>query len=387
MAAACAYNPAMKLHWDIFCSVVDNYGDIGICWRLARELTEEQGQDVRLWVDDLQSFHHIWPEIDPARETQLCRKVEVRRWHQGMPTVRPAEVVVEAFACRVPEPFLIAMADRNPKPVWINLEYFSAEDWVPGCHGLASPHPKLPLTQYFYIPGLGEGTGGVPGGKLELAELDGFRRDDEAVGAFIDRFSARGENALRISLFAYENPAISSLMAALADADQAIDLMVPYGRISAQVAAYFKAGDYKPGGGFRAGSLRVHAMPFLSQSDYDRLLWVSDINFVRGEDSFVRAQHAARPLVWQAYVQDDDVHWSKIDAFFDKYAQGMPAAAAAVLKEAWRAWNAGESGVEVWRNWLTQLPAYRAHAEVWQKHLRTRPGLIDQLVKFVVNKL
>ncbi|WP_187492385.1 elongation factor P maturation arginine rhamnosyltransferase EarP, partial [Pantoea agglomerans] len=26
----------MKVTWDIFCTVVDNYGDIGVTWRLAR---------------------------------------------------------------------------------------------------------------------------------------------------------------------------------------------------------------------------------------------------------------------------------------------------------------------------------------------------------------
>ena len=26
------------LLWDIFCQVIDNHGDVGVCWRLAREL-------------------------------------------------------------------------------------------------------------------------------------------------------------------------------------------------------------------------------------------------------------------------------------------------------------------------------------------------------------
>ena len=46
----------MRLAWDIFCTVIDNYGDIGICWRLARQLRVDDGQRVRLWVDDLTSF-------------------------------------------------------------------------------------------------------------------------------------------------------------------------------------------------------------------------------------------------------------------------------------------------------------------------------------------
>ena len=26
------------MHWDMFCRVIDNYGDIGVCWRLAADL-------------------------------------------------------------------------------------------------------------------------------------------------------------------------------------------------------------------------------------------------------------------------------------------------------------------------------------------------------------
>ncbi|MBY0444112.1 MAG: elongation factor P maturation arginine rhamnosyltransferase EarP, partial [Burkholderiales bacterium] len=39
------------VRWDIFCRVIDNYGDIGVCWRLARQLSFEHGFAVRLMVD------------------------------------------------------------------------------------------------------------------------------------------------------------------------------------------------------------------------------------------------------------------------------------------------------------------------------------------------
>ncbi|MEO7887531.1 MAG: elongation factor P maturation arginine rhamnosyltransferase EarP, partial [Polaromonas sp.] len=40
-----------SLQWDIFCKVIDNFGDIGVCWRLAADLAS-RGHKVRLWVDD-----------------------------------------------------------------------------------------------------------------------------------------------------------------------------------------------------------------------------------------------------------------------------------------------------------------------------------------------
>ena len=41
----------MSRSWDVFCRVVDNYGDAAVCWRLARQLADEHGARVRLWID------------------------------------------------------------------------------------------------------------------------------------------------------------------------------------------------------------------------------------------------------------------------------------------------------------------------------------------------
>ena len=116
--------------WDIFCNVVDNFGDIGVSWRLARQLAAERGLRVRLWVDDLASFSRICPDIATGVESQRSQGVEVRWWREPFPLVDPADVVVEAFACNPPASYVAAMAAKQPKPVWINLEFLSAENWV-----------------------------------------------------------------------------------------------------------------------------------------------------------------------------------------------------------------------------------------------------------------
>ena len=146
--------PSSRLQsdWDIFCNVVDNYGDIGVCWRLARQLAAEHGFRVRLWVDELAAFRHICPEIDPCSPRQTVGGVEIRRWEADYQPIEPGDVVLETFACRLPERFVEAMAARKTSPVWINLDYLSAETWVSGCHGLPSPHPQFPLTKYFFFP-------------------------------------------------------------------------------------------------------------------------------------------------------------------------------------------------------------------------------------------
>jgi uncharacterized repeat protein (TIGR03837 family) len=397
------------LNWDIFCTVIDNYGDIGICWRVARQLVREHGQQVRLWVDDLESFRRICPEVDPEQDIQTLANVEIRRWSQDMPAVQPADVVVEAFACRVPESFLLAMAARTPKPVWINLEYFSAEAWVAESHGLGSPHPRLPLTQYFFIPGIGPGTGGLLGSRVELQALAAFQSDAAARQAFWDEMlppplqgaehapriphlapsplQRGGEGTLTISLFAYDNPAIPGLIEALRHAGQPVRLLASEGKSLGQVVAGLGLAGLQAGESHSQGSLTVQVLPFVEQGRYDQLLWACDINFVRGEDSFIRAQHAGRPLVWQAYVQEDGAQWPKLEAFLTHYVMGLSPNAETALREAWRVWNAGENRPEIWREWLTHLPEYQKHARAWAGKLQTWPNLVEELARFAVGKV
>lgn len=378
---------AMKLDWDVFCTVVDNFGDIGICWRVARQLAGEQGQLVRLFVDDLETFHQICPAIDASLDAQVVDGVEIRRWTRDLSETRPARVVVEAFACRVPERYLMAMAGRTPKPVWINLEYFSAEAWVRENHGLRSPHPRLPLTQYFFIPGMGPGTGGLLGSPAELQALAAFQADAEATQAFWKEHGAAGSQTPRLSLFAYGNPAIPGLIEALRQAGQPHQLLASEGKSLAQVAAGLGVAGLKAGDRCIQGSLSVSVLPFMPQERYDRLLWACDVNFVRGEDSFIRAQHAGRPLVWQAYVQEDGAQWPKLEAFLGQYAQGLSQPAENALREAWRVWNGGEDRPQAWADWLAHLPEYRNQARAWAGKLLAWPNLVENLVKFAVSKV
>ena len=193
---------AMQLHWDIFCRVIDNHGDIGVCWRLARQLASEQGKAVRLWVDDLGSLKPMSPVVDVQSDRQICEGVEIRRWTKNIAFDLPGEVVIEAFACELPINYLQAMAEMVPKPCWINLEYLTAESWVDGYHGLASPHPFLPLVKYFYFPGFtvasgGRGRGGGTSGTDRLSNDQLARTTERASQARSASASAEQAPTLR----------------------------------------------------------------------------------------------------------------------------------------------------------------------------------------------
>ncbi len=382
-----ASNQQAALHWDIFCSVVDNFGDIGICWRLARQLAAEHGQRIRLWVDDLASFRRIAPEIDPAAERQRCGGVEVRRWSVPFPPPAPEEVgdvVIEALACTLPESYVAAMAVRPSAPLWLNLEYLSAESWVSGCHGLASPHPRLPLTKFFFFPGFVPDTGGLLRERELLSQRRAFQGDAAALAAFWASLEllppAAGE--LRLSLFGYGCAGLAPLVASWQAADRPVTVLVPEGALADQAAALFGRAAARPGDDFVRGALRLRVLPFLEQDRYDRLLWACDLNFVRGEDSFVRAQWAGRPLVWQIYRQEEGAHWPKLDAFLDLYCAGLPAPAADALRALWFAWNREQGMAEAWPEFLAARAALARHAQGWAERMAATGDLAGNLMLF-----
>ena len=339
---------------DIFCVVVDNYGDAGVCWRLARQLAVEYGWRVRLWIDDPAPLRRLAPDHEAG-------PVKVRPWPGTWIPVECAEVVIEAFGCELPAAYVETMAGSPRAPVWLNLEYLSAESWVAGCHGLPSPHPRLPLVKHFFFPGFGPGTGGL------LRESDyEEKRARFDVGGFRTEFALppKAQHELTISLFSYpDNPALPGLLASWAASPTPIRVLLP--------------GSSEPAR--TTGSLSLHPLPFLPQPRYDEVLWACDLNFVRGEDSFVRAQWAAKPFVWQIYPQAEGAHMAKLDAFLALHPAGDQ------LGPFWHAWNGDGEGD--WPAFAAALPGLAVPIRQWAETLSTRRDLAAELVHFCLERL
>jgi uncharacterized repeat protein (TIGR03837 family) len=377
--------------WDIFCRVVDNYGDVGVAWRLARCLAREHGKRVRLVLDDLTVLARLRPEADPGLDDQRLDGVEVRRWDErvaGAAEIAPAEVadvVVETFGCDAPEPYVRAMAARTPYPRWINLEYLSAEEWVEGSHALPSPHPRYaPLTRHFFFPGFTARTGGLLRERDLLDRRDAFQADREAQAAFWRGLTGTlpPDTALKASLFGYAGAPYGALLEAMTHHAGPVWVVAPEGVASAAVAAWLHGRER----GERS-AVNAFTVPFLDQDRYDELLWACDLNFARGEDSFVRAQWAARPFVWHIYPTDDGAHWVKLGAFLARYTAGMDRAHATRLTALWESWNRGDSVARAWPAFAAALPRLAPHAEEWAARLATRADLATQLADFADNVL
>jgi uncharacterized repeat protein (TIGR03837 family) len=294
-----------------------------------------------------------------------------------------ADVVIEAFACELPTSYVAAMAQRSAAPVWINLEYLSAEAWVDDCHLLTSPHPTWPLTKHFFFPGFTAKTGGL----LRERDLPSARTafDAKAEAEFWRSLGIdpRIDAELHISLFCYDNPALPELLQCWTDGPESIRVLASPGAATDQTARWFEE-ELLPGMSLQRNALTVHALPFLPQASYDRLLWACDVNFVRGEDSFVRAQWAQRPFVWQIYPQAENAHLAKLDAFLDRYLN--ESADADVIRRCWHGWHGSGNMAAAWREFAAKRDSIQQHGKVWAGQLDRATDLANNLVWFVQGK-
>jgi uncharacterized repeat protein (TIGR03837 family) len=142
---------AARPDWDVFCRVIDNFGDIGVCWRLARQLAGERRCACACGSMTSTAFGCCARNWTQGCRSRFCRGSRFTAGRPVSPLSSPRGLSGN-FACRIPETFVEHMAHLSPRPVWINLDYLSAEEWVSGCHLLPSPHPRLPLIKYFFFP-------------------------------------------------------------------------------------------------------------------------------------------------------------------------------------------------------------------------------------------
>ncbi|MFZ6657646.1 elongation factor P maturation arginine rhamnosyltransferase EarP [Undibacterium sp. TJN19] len=370
----------------LFCKVVDNYGDIGICWRLARQLQHEHGIRVSLWVDDLISFQRICPEVDINSESQLIAGVSVRHWHDQQAEFNVsdiADIVIEFFACDIPPAYIKAMAKCTPSPVWLNLEGLTAEQWVEGCHTLPSPHPSLPLTKYFFFPGFTNKTGGLLVESALEQQRQAFQDDVIARQAFLAKLglSLAEIDALKISLFCYPQAPVNAMFDVWQHGSTAICCLAPEG-VAADAVKSFLGQDAIAGTSATRGALTVRVLPFIPQPDYDRLLWACDMNFVRGEDSFVRAQWAGKPFIWHIYPQDENLHHKKLKAFLQCHTANTPDLHALSL-----AWNGvtghGDDYAAMWNTLHADFDRITGMSNDWRQQMLENGDLASNLVKFV----
>ena len=365
-------NFAVERKWDIFCKIVDNFGDIGVCWRLAQQLHLEHGLHIRLWVDDLTAAQKIIPSLAVTKNQQRIDGITITKWHDEADFSNVADVVIEAFACGLPKAYLSQLALNNAlqkKSKWVNVEYLSAETWVADFHATPSPQANG-LTRYFYFPGFTEDTGGL------------IRESNCTASSAIDSLNTcnSSNNNLKVSLFCYPHAQISDLLTTLSTSQNAVDCYVPASSILPNIAAFFGKTSLNANETLQHNQLNLHVLPFLSQIDYDQLLKACDLNFVRGEDSWLRAIWAGKPFIWQPYLQDENAHITKLNAFLALFYADFNEKQ--LVCEAHGYWSLVNKHPCALQAYLNALPSIKNYTQQQAKLLANQTDLATKLVDF-----
>ena len=361
--------PSVTAHrWDMFCQVVDNFGDIGVSWRLACQLADEHGVTVTLWVDDLTVAKKIFRAGHP--------QVQVQHWNAQSDFPEIAPVVIETFSCGLPERYQQAM---SPQTLWLNVDYLSAEDWVAGFHGRPSPQANG-LVRYFIYPGFSPQTGGL----LREQFLPALKQQAEqsAQAAWRHLGVAALPKVINVSFWCYAHAPIKGLLDSLAMSLSPSRLIVSES-VAAAVAQVLAPGMLKSGQSIQHFNCEIVVIPFLAQIDYDLLLALCDVNFVRGEDSWIRAIWAAKPMVWLPYQQSEDTHLQKLDAFRTHYLALADDEVKAPVRSMLQAWAAGIWSDAHWRAFISHRERITQHAKAYASQLAQQQDLATNLVIFI----
>jgi uncharacterized repeat protein (TIGR03837 family) len=315
--------------------------------------------------------------------------VLIRLWTNDFPALTAdefPELLIEALACTVPSCYLLQLSALRPDAIWLNLEYLSAEDWVHGCHGLASPQADIALAKYFFFPGFTAQTGGLLREHHVVDTLRCFSQDGAAQQQF---WRAAGMNdamdySLKISLFCYQQQSIAEFIQQLQQQPQSVLLLVPEGVVAEQLRVLWP--ELQTQKSLKLGLLKIQILQFLPQPQYDFLLAACDINFVRGEDSVIRAHWAGKPMIWQIYRQQEQAHQVKLQAFLDKYLQDAPPAVASLLRQFHLRWDLEQPVSELLPLLIENIQEISHFQLQWQQFLMLQQDLVTNLVRFAENK-
>lgn len=380
--------------WDIFCKIVDNFGDIGVCWRLSQQLANTHQRRVRLFIDDSYIASKIIPQFDSSRKNQTINNVSITAWPTEKTTI--PDVVIENFSCGLPALYTQQMvAQKEAQPVrWINLEYLSAEKWVEDCHALPSTHPTLGLKKTFFYPGFSDKTAGLLRENSLIETRDAFLGSPALQQQFWQQFIAHSKmrgpvlqnfpESIKISLFGYPEANIRELIRQLIPTEKTVHIFLPFNSEITALNALIEKYHLKIGEAKALHRVRLHLLPFLSQTQYDQLLWACDLNFVRGEDSWIRAIWAGKPFVWQPYIQAENTHLTKLNAFLSTYLAEADAETKKLIETSHLFWSNALSipHEKFWLEAKKYLPEWQAYAYQKSNLLAQQKDLSQALMDF-----
>ena len=339
---------------DIFCQVIDNYGDVGVAYRLARE------------------FKRVYPNkklrfvINQIEELNLIRKsenIEVILYKDISKIENSADLIIESFGCEIPKEYMDKALKKSK--LIINLEYFSAEKWVDDFH-LQESFLGGNLKKYFFIPGLSEKSGGI---LLDNEFLERKKKVEANKEYYLEKFEIKEKYDLIGSVFSYEKN-FDSLIEELKKLDKKVILLILSEKTQKNFIKYFDNGN-------NYDKIKFVKLPFFTYDKYEELLALCDFNLVRGEDSFVRALLLGKPFLWHIYPQDENTHIKKLESFLEKYCSNNKE-----LKQTFINYNINKDDFSYFFKNFKEIEKYNKN---YANYLIKNCNLMEKLINFIEN--
>lgn len=305
---------------DIFCEIIDNYGDIGVVYRTAKELQKIFPKSkIRVFLNRLDEFKKINSQVLdlPSQNIDGIEYITFDYLRDNANELLTAQVIIEAFGCQIPEEYMEIAYDNSE--LLINLEYLSAEDWIEDFHLQSSPLGKGKLKKVFFMPGFTEKSGGVIADSNYLERIQRVLENKELYEKkYLSNIEDR-ENKIVGTLFSYEKN-FTPLLEDLKKLDKDVVILAMGEKTQdslRKILKNFSIEDFR--NSLKYGKIEIRFLNFLNQEEYEELINIVDFNFVRGEDSFIRAVLTGKPYMWHIYCQEEYAHMDKIEGFLDKY--------------------------------------------------------------------
>lgn len=367
----------------VLCRVVDNFGDIGVAYRLVKSLvelgrkSEEDKAKINLVVDDMEAFSKINNRINPSLSFQEMDGMCIYAWNDydfcyrqfsGGNNVH-LQVILELFQCGRPDWMekILFDEDLNHTVNIIMIDYLTAEDYAETFHCLESLTRRKKVQKVNFMPGFTEKTGGLILGKEFERKTSGDKKCEKILFFCYDRIDNGWLPVVR---------AVNSLK-------NETELLVAQGK--GMISFMEAASQIKE----KERHFVLKQLSFMNQEEWDELMISCSFLFIRGEESLSRACLMGIPFVWHAYPQSDEYQLVKVNALLERMRRHFKPDDFEAVRKVWIDFNAPREKVdnaafeEDVRNLLVKKDELSYGFEDFAKDLRKNGDLAYNLMTFI----
>ena len=350
------------------CKVIDFFGDIGVAWRIAKQLKIDFNIEVHLLVDDLVTTKRLIPSIDLSLQKQTINGINICHCDFSEDSTSlppPPDFLFNVFNIDLPHSYKTLIKRKKSK--YIVIEYLSAEPWVDNFHLKPSIDPQSGLIKTYFYPGFTNQTGGLIREKGLFLRREAF---DQSRRKKLIQSLGGDPNLYSISLFYYPIQKIEVFLDVIDHINKPAQFFIPQ--------YLFDLLKLKNNYQF----IHIIPYPFLNHDDFDNLLWSCDLNFVRGEDSWTRAIWAGKPFIWQPYIQENNIHLIKLKAFLKRYYEACDQDLSEILFKIHDDWSNNKFNEVLWRDFFKQQARLEAFVLKQSHHYFKEASFVESLVDY-----